>query len=255
MKRYNNRNWFYLLILGTIFTVIACNFPQIKKEDEIVNTSIPPEVPEVMPVDIAPFQTIGCIWESENYAICPEGSIPKKMGCDSFSIPPEFLSLIDDESQFVQCSYAPLLQNPPDEGDSKGLYNSGCAIVAQQRLIAYKDGDYLLIRDIEDLKYYFSPIDSQDKALGYAIAATGFSPYYNFNQMENFRILVNELDPTHVQTTSDSYEINLFDNQICGCGPHTYFMNRVKVSFAGDIEILETIAVFENPEEDNLCVD
>lgn len=252
MIRYNKQIWFYLFILVVVIITTACNIPQFFKEPDNTVTITAPQVEQV---DVSPFQNIGCIWQTENYAICPEESIPKKMGCDTLSTPLEFLSLMDRDSNFVNCSYSPLLQNPPDEGESKGLYNIGCSITAQQRLLAYKEGDYLLIRDIEDLKYHFSPIDSQEKALGYAIAATGYSPYYSFEQMENFRFLVNELEPTQIQSTSEGYEINLFDYQICGCGPHTYSMYRLRISIAGDIEILESIPVFENPEEDNLCVD
>jgi len=252
MTQSNKRNWFYLIILSVLLISTACTIPQFKKETEISGTSIPPIFE---PNNISPFQNIGCIWQSENYATCPAESIPKKMGCDSLTTPPDYLNLIDTDSQFVLCSYTPQLQNPPDETESKGLYNSGCSLTVHQRLLAYKDGDYLLLRDIEDLKYYFTPIDNQEKALGYAIAVTGYSPIYSFDQMENYRILVNELEPTHIQSSNESYEINLFDHQICGCGPHPYLMKKVKITIVGDFEMLESTPVFENPEEDDLCVD
>jgi len=252
MTQPNIRNWFYLIILSVLTISTACTIPQFTKGTEIAITSLPP-VTE--PADVSPFQNIGCIWQTENYATCPAESIPKKMGCDTLTTPKDYLNLIDANSQFVNCSYTPPLQNPPDESGSKGLYNAGCSTTVYQRLLAYKDGDYLLIRDLEDLKYYFTPIDSQEKALGYAIAATGYSPLFSFDQLENFRLLVEELEPTQIQSPSESYEINLFDHQMCGCGPHPYVMKRVKITNNGDLEIYESTPVFENPEEDDLCVD
>jgi len=252
MTQPNKNNWFYLILLCVLLISTSCTIPLLKNDTEIAITSQPPVIESV---DISPFQSIGCMWQTENYATCPAESIPKKMGCDTLTTPNDYLNLIDANSQFVNCSYAPLLQNPPDETESKGLYNSGCSTTVYQRLLAYKDGDYLLIRDLEDLKYYFSPIDSQEKALGYAIAATGYTPLFSFDQMENYRILVDELEPTQLKSSSESYEINLFDYQMCGCGPHPHIMKWVKITINGDLEILESTPVFENPEEDDLCVD
>lgn len=252
MRTINKRSLIILALAATLIIVSACNLGEIRKSKELVATSVPPVVE---PVDLSPFQNIGCTWQSDAYAVCPEGSTPKKMGCDTLSLAPIYLNLLDENSQFIKCSYAPQLQTPSDEGEVKGLYDSGCSIPFYERILTYKDGDYLLIRDIEDLKYYFAPIDSENKALGYAIAATGFSPRYTFEDTEDYRFLTEDLEPTQIKTGDQSYEINLFEYQLCGCGPHTYYMKRVNVSLSGDIEILDSIPVFENPKEDNLCVD
>lgn len=252
MNNFPKKSLFIFLILAVIFLIFACQLPTSKPSVETVITSVPPATE---PINLSPFQNIGCNWQNDNYAVCPEGSVPKKMGCDTLSTPFEYQNYLDENIQFVNCTYAPYLQPTPDAGEVKGLYNSGCSIDVFQRLLTYQDGDYLLIRDIGDLQYYFTPIDNDNKALGYAIAATGFQPRYTFDDIEGFRFLVNDLEPTHVVTSEEGYEINLFDYQACGCGPHTYLMQRVKISFNGDLEILESIPVFENPEEDDLCID
>ncbi len=252
MSLSSTKKIYLFLIIFVLFLGSACQFPGIKKAIEPTITSVPPVVE---PVNLSPFQNIGCVWQNENYAVCPEGSIPKKMGCDSLSKPSEYQNLLDQASQFVNCAYSPFLQPTPEEGAIKGLYDSGCAVEVYQRLLTYQDGDYLLIRDIGDLKYYYTPVDSENKAIGYAIAATGFQPRYTFDDVQGFRILVNDLEPTHVETSQDGYEINLFDYQACGCGPHSHIMQRVKISINGDMEILESTPVFENPEDDDLCID
>jgi hypothetical protein len=169
--------------------------------------------------------------------------------------PSEYVALLEPTSKFVICSYFPHLANTVDEPDPKGLWDSGCKAISKQRFLVFNNGDYLLIRDIEDLKYNFSPVDSTEKALGYALAATGFSAEFNFEQLKNYRILVDNLQATSVNLIDGGYEMILYNKPMCGQGPHTTYMNTVKVTTTGDVQILESIPAFENPEEDNLIVD
>ena len=135
------------LPLFLLFIASACSLPWVNNSSENIVASTPPVV-EVQ--DLSPFQNIGCVWETDDYAVCNQDSIPKKMGCDTLSTPPAFVSFLDNESDFVTCTYAPQLQTPPDESEAKGLYDGGCKLQVKQRLLAYLDGDYLLSRDLED---------------------------------------------------------------------------------------------------------
>jgi hypothetical protein len=240
------------------FTVIillitsGCVLPWFNGVSENIVTSEPPTV---QPTDLSPFQNIGCTWQGENYADCLEGSIPKKMGCDSLTRPSGYLGLLAPESQILVCSYLPYLHFEPDNLEAKGLYDRGCKARSKERLLVYSDGDYLLIRDLEDLRYNFTPINNSDQALGYAIAATGFVARYDFEDLKNYRILTDNLEETSVTPVSDGFEIVLYHHELCGCGPHTTFMQRVKVTTTGDVNLLASMEAFEDPEEDNLCVD
>lgn len=242
---------FFIPIL-ILLSATACSLPGVSQSAEIIITSTPPVV-EVQ--DLSPFQNIGCDWQTDNYAVCNQDSIPKKMGCDTLTTPPAFVSFLDIESDFVTCTYAPQLQTPPDETEAKGLYDSGCKLQVKQRLLAYLNGDYLLIRNLEDLKYHFAPITTAEQALGYAIAATGSQARYDLENLKGYRILTDNLQETNVQVVNDGFEVILYQYQACGCGPHTTDMQTVKVTNSGDIQVLETIPAFENPEEDNLCID
>jgi len=42
---------------------------------------------------------------------------------------------------------------------------------------------------------------------------------------------------------------------VCGCGPHSHYLVKYLVKTTGDITISETIKLYEDPEEDGLCVD
>ncbi|MBE0684703.1 MAG: hypothetical protein IH585_01760 [Anaerolineaceae bacterium] len=230
----------------------ACSLPWVSKSSENMVASTPPVV-KIQ--DLSPFQNIGCVWQTDNYAVCNQDSIPKKMGCDALITPPEYMNYINTESQFVSCTYASQLQTPPDETEAKGLYDSGCSINVKQRILVYQDGDYLLIRDLEDLKYNFAPITTAEQALGYAIAATGSEGRYDLENLKGYRILTDNLHETTVQSVEGGFEVVLFRYLACGCGPHTTFMQTIKVTTAGDIDFVGSTSAFENPEEDDLCVD
>ncbi|HSM25118.1 MAG TPA: hypothetical protein VK856_09670, partial [Anaerolineaceae bacterium] len=131
----------------------------------------------------------------------------------------------------------------------------GCKDIVRQRVLTYHDGDYLLIRDIEDLKYHFAPITNPEQALGYTIAATGHNPRFDLEDLKEYRILTDQLHETNVELVNDGYEMTLFSQQICGCGPHTTYQIKAKVTTAGDVLIIDSIPAFENPDEDTLCVD
>ena len=253
MAILNKRNWFSILLpVLMLILVSACAIPWINDTNENIVTSKPPET---VVNDLSPFQNIGCIWQSENYAVCPQESVPKKMGCDSLTKPPEYLELLAPDSQFVICSFFPHMQAEADDTDAKGLYDSGCKAQSKERLLVYQNGDYLLIRDLEDLQYNFAPVNSCEKALGYAMAATGFTGRFDLESLKDYRILAEKLEETSVISTTDGYEMVLYSKQLCGCGPHTTSMLKVKVTSSGEIVVLKSIPAFENPEEDTLCVD
>jgi len=252
MKLHKQRGRILFLPIMLLLIASACSLPWINNSSENIVASTPPVV-EVQ--DLSPFQNIGCVWQTDDYAVCNQDSISKKMGCDTLITTPQYLDYLNSGSQFVSCTYAPQLQTPPDETESKGLYDSGCSIKVKQRLLMYQDGDYLLIRDLEDLKYNFAPITTAEQALGYAIAATGSEARYDLENLKGYRILTDNLQETTVQAVEGGFEVVLFRYLACGCGPHTTFMQTIKVTTAGDIEFVKSTSAFENPEEDDLCVD
>lgn len=249
-----NKKQFRILFIPifVLFIASACSLPWVSTSSENVVASTPPIVEAQ---DLSPFQNIGCVWQTDNYAVCNQDSIPKKMGCDTLITAPQYLNTIHTGSQFVNCTYAPQLQTPPDETDAKGLYDSGCSIKVKQRLLMYQDGDYLLIRDLEDLKYNFAPITTAEQALGYAIAATGAEARYDLENLKGYRILTDNLQETTVQAVEGGFEVVLFRYLACGCGPHTTLMQTIKITNSGDLEFVKSTSAFENPEEDDLCVD
>jgi hypothetical protein len=212
------------------------------------------EKPTTQPVDITFFQNEGCTWQTENYAACAETSVFKKMGCSAIYRPSEYYSLLTPSVPLVECNYLPLYQESPDQ-NPEGLYNSGCSMPSLMRLIAYQDGNYILVKNIADLQALFTPVESAEEALGYAVAATGAQPLFGFEAPKEYRYEVDTLDETFVKTIDGGYEVLLYDYQLCGCGPHSTYLTKIQVFTNGDINQLEYLPVFANPEDDGLCVD
>lgn len=210
--------------------------------------------PTLNPVDKTVFLDVGCTWQSDDFAVCEEESAFKKMGCDSLTTSSDFFNLLDPNLPIITCNYAPFLQEPADEG-AEGMYDQGCATSLLVRYVAAQNGNYQLIHNISALQSLFAPIQNEKEALAYAIAATGNQPLYDIDSSKNYRFLINEIPETRVEVLSDGFEVLLYDYQFCGCGPHTYSISKVKVMTDGTITVADPIPAFEDPEQDQLCVD
>jgi hypothetical protein len=108
---------------------------------------------------------------------------------------------------------------------------------------------------MSDLQSTYSPIDSPNEALSYAIAATGFEAYYDIQPQAGYRYDVKQLEETHVSVTPNGYEVLLYQFQMFGEQAYTTNAVRVQVSRVGEISIKETTLVNRTPEDDGLCVD
>jgi hypothetical protein len=123
------------------------------------------------------------------------------------------------------------------------------------RYVIERDGQFELLETQQNLKQAYAPIISETEALSYAIASTGLSAYFGFEAPRGFRYFVDKLEDSHVVATSQGYLVYLYDYQLCGCGPHTTSYVELEVLASGEIKETGRIPVFEDPEQDGLCVD
>lgn len=210
--------------------------------------------PQLKAIDQMPFKNSGCTWQSENYAICEPNSAFKKVGCDTLTSPSPYLSLLSADLSIIECNYAPLLQEIPEE-NAEGVYKWGCSTPVLKRFFVFQNGDYHLIINFSDLQAEFSPIENDKQALAYAIAATGYQPLYNFDKPSNYRYFVDRIEETSVIQVENGYKVILYHYQVCGCGPHTMYSSNVIVHTDGSIEKMDPLPVYEDPQDDDLCVD
>jgi len=240
---------FILLAFGFLLNACQFNLPSNGKI-KVVHQ----EKPDLKPIDKTVFLDVGCDWQSDNFGVCSDESAFKKMGCDSITTTSDFFSLLNPQISIVTCNYSPFLKDPVDE-QAEGVYQQGCLSPQLIRYVVAQDGNYQLIQNISGLQEIFAPIENEQEALAYAIAATGYQANYDFDATQDLRYLVDELPETKVDAVTDGFEVLLYDYQFCGCGPHTHFISKVKVFFDGSIQKSDPIPAYEDPEQDGLCVD
>jgi hypothetical protein len=232
-----------LVCMACSFNVPAFLSPGLK----VIHHSQP-----ALTVDIAPFDTAGCSKDS-GYWRCPEGTQLKTLGCD-FIEASDLLGGLSPAYPMVLCKTRSTTR-PDDNQKQQYIYTDGCLVTNLVRLVVYKEGQYQLIRTLDELKATFTPVDSPNEALSYALAATGLTPVYGFKVESGYRYSVSSLEDTHVIAGSDGYHVNLYNRQLCGCGPHPFYKVDVLVNKDGDFTKSERQPVYENPAEDDLCID
>ena len=138
---------------------------------------------------------------------------------------------------------------------SPSLYSFGCLNPTAYSLIVKVDSTFRLANTLNDLKEIYAPIETKEEALSYVLTYTGREAQYEFTLENNYRTFVNTINTTSVAKKNDAYEVNLFDYQLCGCGPHSYLMFIYTINKNGDIIEKDFKKLYENPIEDGLCVD
>ncbi len=239
-----------MMVMVCVIMCMACSFRVpafLTPKPKIINHTQP-----ALSVDTSPFEKAGCSKDS-GYWRCPEGTQLKALGCD-FIEADNLLGGLSPAYPMLLCKTR-LTRSPDDTQKQDYLYRDGCLVGDLVRLVIYMNGQYQLIRTLDELKAAFAPVDTPDEALSYALAATGLTPIFGFKVESSYRYFVISLEDTHVTDSSDGYHINLYGRQFCGCGPHPFFKTDVIVGKDGSIKLSERQSIYENPAEDKLCVD
>jgi hypothetical protein len=128
------------------------------------------------------------------------------------------------------------------------------------RVRVKQDGVSRTLSTPEELRDWFTPIESADEALSYALLATGYEAKY---APEDYRLAVGDpcdpgpayyhyytdvLEDTHVVEVAKGYQVNLFDSKRVGCGPFPVSSVTVEVSVDGTISERPMIKLFEQGE-------
>ena len=214
--------------------------------------------PELPAPSLEPFEAAGCTFNEYGYGECPPASPFAALGCDQLRAPHGLLGGLEPSYPLALCLYAPFQHQDTAQGDpfsEPHLYNDGCMMPALVRYVIYKDGNFEVLSTLDNLRAVYAPLESPDEALSYSLAATGLSAYYDQQCQLGYRYFVDQLEDTHVRQVGGNYQINLYDYQVCGCGPHTTSIITVQVSPEGNIQTLSEQPAYEDPAEDGLCID
>lgn len=142
-----------------------------------------------------------------------------------------------------------------DDVTIPAVYVKRCLSKGYVRYLVVVDGEMRLIDSIEGLAAQFAPIDSEEEALSYAIAATGFSAVNDLQKSPKPKLYSDTVEETFVKSTDSGYIVHLFDAYLCGCGPHIIPSIDVTVQKDGSIELSEPVDAFSDPKLDGMCID
>ena len=241
------------IFTSIILTTLACQLTS-SVNLRVINH---PE-PELPPISLSPFEAAGCTFDERGIGDCPPDSPFVGLGCDQLRKPDDLLGGLDPAYPLALCLYYPIQHTNETQGDpleELHFYNDGCLMLVYMRYIIFKDGNFEVLRTLDDLSATYALIGSPNEALSFSLAATGLEAHYGQKRELGYRYSVNKLEDTNVSQVDEGYQINLYDYQVCGCGPHTTSINTIEVFANGNIHTVEEQPAYENPEEDGLCVD
>ncbi|NPV77354.1 MAG: hypothetical protein HPY59_13410 [Anaerolineae bacterium] len=201
---------------------------------------------------VSPELYLGSNCSDEYYfRVCAPQSPLGRLGCRQVFRPPESLGGLTPSIPLLVCRVEPA------QGESllqdEYIVNQGCSKAFYLRYVIGREGSYQLIRNIADLKAVFAPIETPAEAISYAAAATGYTPFFGHQPQPGLRYFVNRLEETHAVESSQGYRVNLVDERVCGCGPHTVYGIEITVTRDGEVSAGSPQPLYQDPSLDDAC--
>jgi hypothetical protein len=158
-------------------------------------------------------------------SVLNDTSLSKLPRCSSIYTPDALLGGLRPAYPLAECF----------TGGGKYVHQSGCNISGGTAFVIERKGRYEMIDSLPKLKSVYAPIETENEALSYAIAATGYSALYGTEVLSKTEYYVERLENTHVVIQGNDDIVRLYDYALCGCGQHETHAVDVAVSRQGDI--------------------
>jgi hypothetical protein len=193
-----------------------------------------------------------------------------KMGCDKLIQPDPLWGGLAPAYPMALCLIVPnARQYPKSPKDAKklaleiikGIEKEGYFTrepgkeTRYTRYVILQDGQFKLIKNIEELQQVFAPIESSLEALSYALMVTQLKAYYGQKLNPTYRYYADVIEDTHVVDTKEGYNMLLYSHKTFGCSSHPVSTTSVTVKTNGMISYPSQRLAYANPAEDNLCFD
>ncbi len=241
-----------LSLEATLFLVVlvstACGTVQPTPTVKPTATSLP-TIPRLVS-HAAPRLTVNTDWLEDAGCIpsgrvsghwdCTPASPLGRLGCEEIWVT-DLLGGLSPTDPLVECvNYTGELLN------KKKFRQEGCMRPYFITHVMFEDDTYQLVSGVADLQTAFAPVESTDEALSYALAATNFYAHYRQKVDPHYRYLVDELEDTHVDETTEGYLVHLFTplRPLCGCGAHFVYAVDVLVTREGQVKETESQQVY-----------
>ena len=238
-------SWSWLAVAGLL---AGCVIPKIINHPQ----------PELK-VDFSPFEDVGCPADEYGTRLCAPESGLYALGCDRIDEPPNLMGGLTPDYPMAVCTYMPYYR--PDVADpfkippSEYFFNIGGPMPELVRYVVFKDGNFLLIKNPDEFRDMFVPVDNASEALSFALIMMDVYPQYDLKFDIRYRYEVETLEDTFVETTGDGYIVHAFDYQFFGCGPHYYYAVELMVTPDGRVQEKSRTKIYRDPLKDGLCQD
>jgi hypothetical protein len=210
-------------------------------------------------VDFSPFENVGCPADEYGTRYCDQASELYALGCNLLSEPPALMGGLTPVYPMAVCHYMPYYRedgvDPFNVPASEYFFNVGGPLPELIRYVIFKDGGFQLIKNPDEFRAVFAPVDSPDEALSFALALADVYAQYDMQFNIRYRYEVKSLEDTFVETTGDGYIVHVFDYQFFGCGPHYYYAVEIMVTPDGRVQENSRTKIYRDPLFDGLCQD
>ena len=216
---------------------------EIVTPTEIINHSKPS-----LTINDGVLEALGCPFLSADSDIryCFDPQLEGRLGsfhCMSLLTPDPLLGGLDPGYPMAECAV----------GEGRYVYQAGCNIFWGQAFIIERVGEYELIDSFAELRRTFAPIETENEALSYALAATGYSAYYGMEVSSDYEYFVEQLEDTHVTEAKNGYLVHLYDYALCACRQQETFAVTVQVTRSGQVRQISQELVYRDAYES--CID
>jgi hypothetical protein len=240
-------------LVATIMLLCGCQVATPTGVPTTMPTEVAPGVPKLighprpaLEIDEAIYDNVGC---DPDKGCATAGTPLASIGCEYLWSASWWLGGLTPSYPIAQCGWS--------EPGPEGLYRGGCTPPhTQSGLVVLREGQYQLVASLEQLRALYVPIESEDEALSYAMAATGLGARFSEDIPAGWKLeyLAQEIEDTHVTPSEGGYRVNLYWWRACGCGKHEYRPVDVRVTVDGTVS---TSALGEPAYRDarEICID
>lgn len=210
-------------------------------------------------IDFSPFEDAGCPLEQSRYRRCLEGSELYNLGCDYIQATSELFGGLAPSYPIAQCTYRPYdhpeISDPYSIPENEYIYLWGGPMPELIRYVIQVDGEFKLIKNPEEFRATFSPVETPEEALSFSLAMKKIYATYGQEVDKKYRYYVDKLEDTYVEKVNDEFVVHAFAYQFFGCGPHYTYALDVRVTRNGFVEEINRTKIFNDPGKDDLCQD
>ena len=189
-------------------------------------------------IDISSFIEAGCTKENDHLN-CSSIKLEEEFSCERIVIPSQYMGGLTPKVPIVECMFR--------NWSIEGFYAGGCLIPLFKKYIVLSNGEFLSLKNEEEFKKFFAPVETKEEALSFAVALTDSYPLYEINIPPHYVVFVPKIETTYVEEVEEGFKVHLFNYKLCGCGTHPHYAVDYLVTKTGEVKEIFKQKIYEDP--------